>query len=259
MIRTISLGLIALLLAGQVGMAIASNSADLRAVWFSAKQTSQEKTKTYQSAVAKYAGDKSDPNRQAMVDTGKDLLSAALNEVEAWLKWKDAEAGENPELTATLKSEISADVQTNLGKIANLRADVAGITNQIQLGTVFIKMVGKYTELVTDVARNWGKALIVLGNKFVGTAKDFEAKLRVAAEGMPDNSAIIAKLDAAKADLAEAQSNVNKAEAAYIKVKLPGTPLIKFAEANNYLNTARTNLLSAQANLQQAYTLMVGR
>ena len=74
---------------------------------------------------------------------------------------------------------------------------------------------------------------------------------------MENNGEVLAKLDAAKSSLAEARSNVGKAEASYNQVVLPGTPLIKFAEGNGYMRVARTNLLSALASLQQAYDLMM--
>ena len=77
------------------------------------------------------------------------------------------------------------------------------------------------------------------------------------AEKMEDNEDIIAKLDSAKDSLDEARSNVEKAEDSYEEVVLPGTPLIKFAEGNNYMRTARTNLLSAHSDLNQAYRMMV--
>jgi len=158
-----------------------------------------------------------------------------------------------------LKDTIHEDVETNLAKIDELRTDVDGIENPLQLGLVYLKMVGKYIELLTDVARDSGKILVYIGNTRIDTAEDIESKLRAEAVNMGDNDDIIEKLDAAKADLEEAQSNVNKAEASYNQVVLPGTPLIMFQEGNNYLRVAKTNLISAHSNLNQAYILMLGR
>jgi len=74
---------------------------------------------------------------------------------------------------------------------------------------------------------------------------------------MDNNADIIEKLDLARNDLDEARSNIDNAESSYEQVVLPGTPLIKFSEGNNYLRIARTNLLSGHNNLNQAYNLML--
>lgn len=222
--------------------------------WRDAKQVSKEKQETHRDAKIEFAGDKSEENRQKVVDTGKDVLNAALDEVEAWLVWKELEAQENPDVPSDLKEDISDDVESNMAKIDDLREDVDGIDNQVELGLVFLKMIGKYAELLTDVARNSGKMWVHIGNTHLDIAEDIEAKLRTEADG---NDAVIEKLDSAKDSLEEARSNVDKAEDSYLQVKLPGTPLIKFAEGNNYMRTARTNLLSAQSDLHQAYRLLL--
>ncbi len=230
---------------------------EAKQAWREAKRVSAEKQALHRDAKVEFAGNKSDENRQAVVDTGKAVLNAALDEAEAWLVWKRVESDNNPDIPEDLKAAIRADVETNIGKVAGLRADVAAVTNQVQLGVVFLKMVGKYGELVTDVARDAGKILVHIGNTWLATAEDYEAKLRQEAEKMENNGEVLAKLDAAKSSLAEARSNVGKAEASYNQVVLPGTPLIKFAEGNGYMRVARTNLLSALASLQQAYDLMM--
>lgn len=224
-----------------------------------AKTVSLEKQEIHLDTKIKFAGNKSEENRQEVVDTGKDVLFAALDEAEAWLVWKDLEAKSNTDLPDDLKYTIHEDVETNLAKIDELRTDVDGIENRLQLGLMYLKMVGKYVELLTDVARDSGKILVYIGNTRIDTAEDIESKLRSETGNMDDNDYIIEKLDAAKADLEEAQSNVKKAENSYNLVVLPGTPLIKFQEGNNYMRVAKTNLISAQSNLHQAFTLMLGR
>jgi len=210
----------------------------------------------HRDAKIAFAGNKSEDNRQEVVDTGKEVLHAALDEVEAWLVWKNLEAEES-EITDDLKETIADDIETNLEKIEVLRTDVDGVTNQFELGIVFLKMVGKYVELLTDVARDAGMIWVQLGEDYLDRAEDYESKLRAEAENMDDNSEILEKLDNAKDDLEEARANVDKAEDSYEQVVLPGTPLIKFAEGNNYLRVARTNLLSAHAGLNQAYQMML--
>ena len=85
------------------------------------------------------------------------------------------------------------------------------------------------------------------------TKKEYEQQLREAAQEMEDNEDILEYLDTAKSDLESAARNVDNAEAAYEQVVIPGMPLIKFAEGNNYLKVARTNMLSAHRNLNSAF------
>lgn len=250
--------LIALLMM-QCTVVTALTESEAKQVWRDAKHISHEKKQIHLDAKIKFAGDNSEENRQEVVDTGKDVLYAALDEAEAWLVWKDLEARSNPDLADELKDTIHEDVEANLAKIDELRTDVDGIENRLQLGLVYLKMVGKYVELLTDVARDSGQILVYRVNTQIDTAEDIESKLRTEAGNMDGNDDIIEKLDAAKADLGEARSNLNKAETSYNQVVLPGTPLIKFKEANNYLRTVKTNLISAQSNLHQAYILMLRR
>ena len=186
-------------------------------------------------------------------------MNAALDEAEAWLNWKKAEAEENVDVPDDLKNTIKSDINTNLEKVDGLRADVANIKNQLELGLTFLKMIGKYGELLTDVARDTGKIFVYKGNLHLDTAEDYEAKLRAEAEKISSNGAIIEKLDMAKDSIEEARSNVDKAESSYNQVVLPGTPFIKFAEGNDYMRVARTNLISAIANMKSAYDLMLTR
>lgn len=225
--------------------------------WYDAKQISHDKQQIHRDAKIDFAGNKSEENRQAVVDTGKEALHASLDEAEAWLIWKNISANENPYLSDDLKETISEDIQTNLDKIDDLRTDVDDIETQLELGIVFLKMVSEYSELLTDVARDWGKILVHLGNTHIETTEEIESKLRVIAESIEDNEEIIQLLDMAKDDLDEARNNVEKAESSYEQVVLPGKPLIKFAEGNSYMRTAKTYLLNALSNLNHAYSLII--
>ncbi|MBW2991858.1 hypothetical protein KY345_01435 [Candidatus Woesearchaeota archaeon] len=217
--------------------------------WRDKKQESKEKQEIHRDAKLDYAADKTEENKQKVIDTGKDVLNAALDEVEAWLIWKDLEIDENPEVPEDLKEEMKDDIDTNLAKIDELRADVDGITTQFELGVVFLKMVGKYIELLTDVARNSGKVWVHIGNEKADTIEEFEAKLRETT----DDEEIIELLDDAKDELERARRNIDDAEEVYEEVRLPGTPLLKFSEGNSYLRAARANLINAHGKLNQAY------
>ncbi|PIN74378.1 hypothetical protein COV20_00445 [Candidatus Woesearchaeota archaeon CG10_big_fil_rev_8_21_14_0_10_45_16] len=232
---------------------VGASAADAKQDWKDAKMTSQEKQKIHQDAKITFAADKSEENRQAVVDTGKDLLNAVLDEAEAWLMWKDAEADENNDIPEDLRDTIKEDVKTNLGKVDGLRVDVDGVDNELELGLVFLKMIGKYGELLTDVARDSGKVMVFIGNTQLDKADDLEARLR----DSTDREDVLTVLDTAHESLDEARNNVDKAEKSYDQVVLPGTPMIKFGEGNNYLRVAKTNLLSAQANLQKAYLMII--
>lgn len=251
-----ALFLIAVLLM-QVTAVSAMTASDAKQDWRDAKKVSAQKQEIHRDAKITFAGDASEENKQAVVDTGKDVLDAALDEAEAWLLWKDLETEENPDIPDDLKETIHEDVETNLAKIDELRSDVDGISNRLELGIVYLKMVGSYIELVTDVARDSGMVYVHLANTHIEKAEDLESRLREEAEDMNDNGDIIEKLETARDDIDEAKSNVDKAKSSYEQVVLPGSPLIKFSEGNNYLRVARTNLLSAHRNLNQAYILMV--
>lgn len=250
--------LLALLLLQPVAAGAASAS-DAKQAWYEAKQESFEAQEAYRNARTRWAGDKNPENNQEVIDTGKEALNAALDESEAWLLWKDLEAEENPEIPEELKQSIHEDVAVNLEKIEELRGEVEGVQTRVQLGATYLKMVGKYFELMSDVARNTGSMWVHVANTRVDTIEEYEATLREAAEGMENNEDIIAKLDMVKSDLRNARANIDSAEAEYAQVRLPGTPLIKFSNGNNYLRIARNNMLSAHRYLNEAYTLMVSK
>lgn len=223
--------------------------------WLDAKKVSKERQMTHQEAKLAFGRDRSEENRQRFVETGKDMLSAALDEAEAWLKWKDLEAEENPGVPSEIKQQIFEDVEANLDKVDALRVDVDGVKNQVELSLVFLKMIGKYFELVADVARNSGSMWVYIGNEKADTIEDYEMKLREAAAG--DQEAL-KYLDYAHEELVKARLNLEEAADTYAQVKIPGQPLIRFAEGNNYLNAAKMDLIAAQGDLVKAYGVLMG-
>lgn len=235
----------------------ALSASDAKQAWYDAKQASLEAQEAHRDAKIEWAANKTDENNQRVIDTGKDALNAALDEVEAWLIWKDLEVEENPEIPDDLKESIQSDVDTNLGKIDELRTEVDAVENRFELGVVFLKMIGSYFELVSDVARNSGFVWVHTANQHADTLEEYEASLREAAEGMEDNELIIEKLDMARAEIEDARVNIDNAEEEYEQVRIPGKPLIKFSNGNNYLRIARGNMLSAHGYLNEAYGLMV--
>lgn len=247
--------IICVLLLTQV-LAVSATVSDAKTDWQDAKAVSKEKQQAHRDAKVDFAANKSDENKQAVIDTGKDSLHAALNEVEAWLTWKNLEAQENTEVPAEIKESIETDVQSNLATIDELRTEVDAVENQLGLGIVFLKMIGKYFELIADVARNTGSMWIFVANEKADTIEQYENKLRTAAEGMDNNDAIIERLDDAKDELESARVNIDQAEGAYAEVKIPGKPLVKFSEGNNNLKAARMNLISATQSLNQAFALI---
>ncbi|WP_135610605.1 hypothetical protein [Methanococcoides sp. AM1] len=252
----IALLVLAMLLLQPIAVS-ALSSGDAKQAWHDAKQASLEAQAEHRDAKLEWAADKTEENNQKVIDTGKDALNAALDEVEAWLIWKDLEVEDNPDIPDDLKESIQEDVDTNLVKIDELRADVDGVDNRFELGAVFLKMVGSYFELVSDVARNSGFVWVHTANEHADTLEDYEAKLREVAEDMEDNDLILEKLDMAKADIEDARTNINNAEEEYEQVRTPGKPLIKFSNGNNYLRIARGNMLSAHGYLNEAYGLIV--
>lgn len=236
----------------------AITSSEAKQAWIKAKEASKAAQEAHRQANIAWAASKTAENNQKVIDTGKALLHAALNEAEAWLTWTNLEIKENPEVTTNLKATINQDVLANLAKINDLRDEVDAVENRIQLATVFLKMIGKYFELVADVARNTGLVWVQIAGTYADTVEDYEAELRTAAKGAPKEKEILVKLDQAKSDLVKARTNIDSAEAEYLQVKLPGNPILKFANGNNYLRIARNTLLTAHASIKQAYLLLMG-
>jgi len=249
-IKTLAVAAVLLLLVVSVS---ALSAGEARTAWLDAKAQTIDATATHQDAKLQRAANNTPENRQEVVDTGKALQHAALNEAEAWLNWKKLEAQEDPLVSEDIKQRIYADVETNLNKVAELRTEVDAVTNEFELGVVSLKMIGKYFELLADVARNVGLMWASAGSTHADRVAEFEAKIRVTAQSINASQDVIDKLDAAKAEVETAERNIANAEAAYELVRLPGTPFIKFSEGNSYLRAAQANLLSAMASLNQAY------
>ncbi|HII72290.1 TPA: hypothetical protein HA265_06050 [Candidatus Woesearchaeota archaeon] len=231
----------------------AMSASEAKQDWLAAKQVSSEKQAQHREAKADFAADKSEGNRQKVVDTGKAVLDAALDEADAWLTWKDLEAEENPLVPEDIKQAIFDDVETNRAKIDALRDDVDAVKNQVELGLTWLKMVGKYFELLSDVMRNSGAMWVHVAQDRADTIGDFEQKLRA---GTSDPE-VLSELDQAKAELKTAEDNIARAGESYKQVKIPGTPLIKFHEGNLNLQLAKTNMLAAHMHLNLAYAAMV--
>ena len=87
--------------------AVALDADDAKADWREVKTISQDKQAEHQDAKLDYAADPTEENNQLVIDTGKEVLDAALNEVEAWLIWKNLEAEENPDVPAEIKENIN--------------------------------------------------------------------------------------------------------------------------------------------------------
>jgi hypothetical protein len=234
---------------------IALTSSGAKQNWFDARENSRQAQTEHREAKLAYAADPTPENEQDLIEKGKAVLNAALDEAGAWLTWRNLEVEENPEITDNLKEAIEEDVDANLAKINDLREEVDAVETRLELGIVFLKMIGKYLELLTDVARNTGLVWVHIGNTRADIIEDYEAQLREQAESLQNDEAI-EKLDIAKTELETARENINDAESTYNQVVLPGTPLIKFSEGNNYLNSAKGNLVLAHSYLNQAYILL---
>jgi hypothetical protein len=238
--------------------AYALTSLEAKQVWYTAKGQSRDAQDAHRDAKIAWAADKTEENNQEVIDSGKETLYAALDEVEAWLVWRGLEVEENSEIPFELKQAIQEDVKANLAKIEELRLDVDGVENRLELGLVFLKMVGKYLELLSDVARNTGIVWVHIANNYADTVEDYEAKLREAAQSIADNDEILDKLDLALGDLESARDNILNAEEEYRQVTITGSPILKFANGNQYLRIAKNDLLSAQTFLKQAFRLIAG-
>lgn len=254
--KKLSILFILMLLLSSVAVC-ALTSSGAKQDWLDAKKASADARDEHRDAKVEFAADQTPENEQQVIDTGKAVLHKALDEAEAWLVWKQVEAEENEEISSGLRDAIIADVDTNLAKIDDLRTQVDGVSTRFELGVVTLQMIGKYFELVADVARNSGLVWVEIGEKRADKIEEYEEKLREEAAGLSNEDAIVERLDMAKSELDTARDNIGDAESAYNLVKIPGTPLIKFAEGNNQLRIARGNLLLAHGHLNQAFALMM--
>ena len=226
--------------------------------WQEARIDSIEARGDYRVARLRFLESRSDEDREWMIEKGKASLHSALDEAEAWMTWVNLDIQENNVVSDEMKERIEEDVNKNLEKIDTLRIEVDGIETRSDLGVTFLRMVSEYLELLTDSSRNVGMIWVSVANDRADTIENLESRLRETAEGMGDNERIIDNLDMALEELERARENIEKANSTYDEVRLPGQPLIKFSEANNYLGAARTNMLSAHRYLNEAFNLMAG-
>lgn len=220
--------------------------------WLDAKENSKELQKTHREAKQTHG-----PQSEGAVETGKDVLNAALDEVESWLIWKEEETNENDELPQNLKDDIYEDIETNKDKIDSLRDEVDAIDTPFALGITFLRMIGKYTELLTDVSRDSGKIWVHIANKRIENLESLEARIRNAAEDLDDNDEIIEKLDIAQEKISEAKEHIGHADGLYEDVRTGKTPLITFHEGNQHLRYARASMLEAHIKLNQALRMIL--
>ncbi|MGD2142125.1 MAG: hypothetical protein PVH79_01440 [Candidatus Bathyarchaeota archaeon] len=235
---------------------IALTAGEAKQAWYNAKEASRDAQTEHRAIKVEWAANKTEENNQRVIESGKAVLHAALDEAEAWLIWRNLEVEENPEIPGELKQSIQDDVDANLAKINELRDEIDDVQTRFELAIVFLKMVGKYLELLTDVARNTGLVWVHIANTLADRIDEYETILREAAESVTGNEVIIELLDSAIDELDAARANIDLAESEYQQVALPGTPLVKFSNGNNYLRLAKNNLLSAFHHLNQAYREM---
>ena len=238
-------------------LSVAALTADeAKEEWREARIDSIEARGDYRVARLRYIDSRTYKNEEWVIEKGKCSLHAALDEAEAWLVWVNLDTQEKTEISDELKERIDEDVNINLEKIESLRTEVDSIETRGELGITFIKLIGEYLELLTDASRNMGIVWVSVADERADTIEDLESRLRDAAEEMDDNERIIDNLDMAMEELEQARENIDSANSTYGEVRLPGQPLIKFSEANNYLRAARTNMLSAHRYLNDAFNLM---
>jgi hypothetical protein len=247
---------IGLLLFQQVSV-FALTSSEAKQVWYDAKEASREAKSAYREAQLEWATNKTEENKDRLIETGKASMLAALDEAEAWLLWRQAELDENPEIPEDLRGGITLDIEVNLAKVDNLRAEVNEVDTQLELAIVFLKMVGKYLELVSDVARNTGLVWVYAANSYADAIEDYENQMREAAGSVPDTEDVVTKLDTVVAELEEARTSINAAEQEYWDIATGDSPLLSFKNGNHQLRIARNHMINAQRSLREAYQLLV--
>jgi hypothetical protein len=236
-----------------VFQATALSATEAEQDWIEAKQANLEASEKYNQAQQTYEQDKTPENDQAAIDAGKELLHAALNEVEAWLIWTDVEAKENLDVPQDLQETISQDVEKNLAEIEPLRNEIDDIDNRIEFAIVYLKMVNKYLHLLTDVARNNGLVWVHIATLYADSIEEYSNTIEENAKG---NSQVLAQIELVDNSLADARFDITNAQGAYTLVLLPGAPLLKYADGNAHLYLARNDLIAAYGHLSKAYILM---
>jgi hypothetical protein len=241
------------LLLFQVVSVAALTASQARDNWLDAKEESLEAQSRHRNTKTTYG-----QNTPEALETGKESMHAALNEAEAWLIWKEAQANENSEIPDNLREDILADIENNKGKIKSLKAEVDAVNSQIELAATFLKMIGKYTELLTDVARNSGKIWVFVANERIKDLESYQIKLKEFAEDR-DNGPALVKLNDASEKIEEAKSNIDNAEEYYNRVQIRTNPVINFHEGNKRLRFARMDMLEAHIRLNEALGELLGQ
>lgn len=232
-----------------------ADSASAKAAWQAAKDTRIVDIGAYRDAQMSYAKSKSSADELTLVTATQAALNAILDEANAWLEWKGTEADES-QVSADLKATVKADVAKNEAKVQALRGDVGVANTRAKTAAAFLKMVGSYVDLQVDVARDIGLVWTDEAKARLAKLEDYESKLRAAAAGTANETAIVAALDQAKGDIDSASAKIDAAAAAYKAVVTPGTPFAKFAEGNADMREARKDMLDAADELQQALRLL---
>jgi hypothetical protein len=238
----------------QTGIVLAAGT---KQDWQDRKEIRAEKNEVHTQAKLDYQNDRTDKNNQLVIDSGKDLLNALLDEVEVWLLWQESRISQDDNVSVQLKEKVSTDVNNNLSKIKDLKDEVDAVQTKIQLGVISLKMVGSYLELLVDVARNSGLAWVEVGENLIEISSGYEEKLRAAAEVVKDNEEIISKLDLAESSVVLATTYINDAKDQYNQVVMPGTPLVKFGNGNKKISQARLELNKANQLLIQSLEMII--
>jgi hypothetical protein len=241
----------------QTSNALAISDSSAKQDWLAGMKARVAKEEIHLTAKNTYKDDSSEENNQEVIKTGRELLAAVLDEVDYWLIWQKVKAENNSQVSSELQRKILDDVEKNQLKVEGLQKEVSEIDNRIELGVVFIKMIGSYLDLLTDVARNSGLAWVEVGYRLISVGVDYENKLREATEDIEDSAGIISKLDEAKTKLSEALEHVKVANGYYEKVKVPGQPLKNFTNGNVEIRNARNSLLSANQLLIESFKLIL--
>jgi hypothetical protein len=230
--------------------------AEARQAWLDSKQASLDAQTAYGQARLDYAANTSNEvSEQAVINTGKSALLSALDEAEAWLKWKSVEVDAS-NAPSELKATIQSDILTKLGDIDTLKASVAAIDTRLKLGISFLEIMREYFNILGFVSKNVGLVWADAVNQKMNLVSSYESTLREAAG---NNTEILSELDLVKEELINTNSSITSAVTEYNRIVISGAPLQTFVLGNNYLRAARGHLVSAVAYLRQAYVEIAGR
>ncbi len=224
--------------------------------WAEARGRRMQAEATYGAATLQDRQNKTPENDRIVVTAAKSLLNAWLDEAQTWLTWRDLEAQQNPDVPASIRKSIDGDVNRSMGKISELRDQVAAFKTVPEGIDVWVKLVGNYLNLTVDVARNSGAMWVAVGDKMLDTADNYEVRLRAAALRAGNSSSSRGKLDNAKSELAAARNEMRQADESYRQVVIPGEPVVMFNQGNSYLMQAKEHLINAQSQMAAAFNLI---